>query len=329
MADQQALNATFFALRKREQSGVLTGTTLGFFVSLILMLAVFAVAVWGLLGSDFFAWYGEMVRAAANGATPSEPPNIGRVLLIVPLEFVLLFAVFVLLAAFESSCLRWMIRGERSGPFNLCFGADMWRVYGTYWAWLLYVVLGWLAFFVVALLAGMVAGAVGGKGGFIGPLIAAIIALGYLLVWLHATVRLAPAGATSIGLGEFAPLKAWTVTRGRFWALFGSYLLLVVINIVTACLLFALFFGAIYGAAFSQLDWASLGTDPEGFAQSYSRANMAMLQDMFSNPLMIALYFGGQLAINAVSLLFYVLYYGVSARAVQAALEEDKITRAA
>jgi hypothetical protein len=54
------------------------------------------------------------------------PAALGGVMLI---YLVFLFAFFVLTAAFEAACLRWLIRGESGGGFlGLQLGADTWRV---------------------------------------------------------------------------------------------------------------------------------------------------------------------------------------------------------
>ena len=149
MADTQSLNATFFAFQKRDKA-VLLPASVAFAIAVIVGFLIIGVAAFFLLGGmDFVHWYADTTNAAAKGVPPSLPPNMGAIFLIFPIEMLSLFFYFVLLASFESSCLRWMIRGERSGPLNLCFGADMWRVYGTYWFWFLYFFCTGILFFIV------------------------------------------------------------------------------------------------------------------------------------------------------------------------------------
>lgn len=324
----EPLNATFFAFKKRpEGGGALTSSTIAFLVVMIALVAIFAGAVWMIVGRDFFTWSQEMAAQSGKGATGELPPNFGRIFLIFPVEIVWLVFVFIALAAFESACLRWMIRGERSSPFGLHFGADMWRVYGTYWAWLVYAIVCIIAFLIVTFIAGLVGGVAGnasGGNGVGGWIAAAVILLG-CLAWIYISVRLAPAAAASVGTGKFAPFQAWSATRGRFWALFGAFFLLTIIYIIVYCIVAAVALGSFFGAIMSQIDWSSIQSDPEGFAQKYQEANLHAMQTMFSNPLNMALYFGGQIALYVVATIFYVLFYGISARAVQAALEEGKI----
>src|SRR5262245_34440859 len=223
----EPLNATFFAFHKHEKGGVLLGASVAFLVSMVVLFIAFGVAVWAVMGQDFFSWSEQMAETNAKTMPGQLPPNFGRMFLIFPIEMIWLFLLFVALAAYESSCLRWMIRGERSSPMNLHFGADMWRVYGVYWMWFFYFMVTGIIFVIVLAATGAIGAAIGGRDN---PAIAGFLVFGvcvvWVLGWIYVTVRLAPAAATSIGVREFAPLKAWTVSDGRFWPLFGSYLLL-------------------------------------------------------------------------------------------------------
>lgn len=219
-----------------------------------------------------------------------------------------------------------MIRGEKSGPLNLYFGADMWRVYATYWVWFLFFVCSAIAFGIVMFVLGLTAGAAGGKdNAALAGLVVLIGCVAWFVAWIYVAVRLAPAAAASIGAGHFAPLKAWNVSRERFWALFGSFLLLFVIYVVAAIVVGAIAMGPFYAAIFSGVDWTQANSDPTAFSESYQAASMAAMQKLLSNPTTWALYFGGQIVAWVVALVFYVLLYGVNARAVQAALAEGKL----
>jgi hypothetical protein len=54
-----------------------------------------------------------------------------------------------------------------------------------------------------------------------------IIYLVQYAVLIFIGVRFAPAAATSIARRRFSFFDAWKVTRGRFWALFGSFFILM------------------------------------------------------------------------------------------------------
>ena len=323
----EKLNATFFAFRKRENGGVLVGASIAYVIAFLVVYAVFIGVAWFALdGASFMTWYNEVVAAQARGETYNEPPpNPAAFLLMVPLGLVFMVLLFVSLAAYESACVRWMLRGEKSGALQLHFGHDMWRVYGTYWFWFFYSLISGVIFFVVATVVTIAAAGAGEYGGWVA--FAAIVLA--LFGWLYTTVRLSPASATSIGIGEFAPFKAWTVSSGRFWALFGAYFLLFIIYLVVACIVGVLVMGSYYSQLFGGLDWSLAQTDPEAFFRAYEQASVEASQAMFATPTAIALYVGGQLVTFAVALVFYVLWFGVETRAVQAALEEGKIEKAA
>lgn len=324
---QEPLNATFFAFRKREEGGgVLLGASIGYAVLILIVFAAMSGAVWLLLGGEsFFAWYRDVMNASVQGGEASAPPiSFSSIVLMVPVYFIFLALVFMVFAAFESACLRWMIRGERSGPLNLHFGADMWRVYGTYWGWFVYVTLGWFGLFILTFVSTAVSIGVDGAG----PWIGFALICGYLIAWFWVTVRLSPASATSVGIGEFKPLMAWRVTGGRFWSIFGAYFLLWILYMFIISVASAVMLGGFYAAVFANIDVGAAQTDPEGFFRAYENAVLGALEQMFSTPTMMALYVASQIVLYVIAIMFYLLWFGVQARAVEAALAEGKITRA-
>jgi hypothetical protein len=323
IAMAESLDATFFAFRKRERGGVLTSASIGFALGLILLLIVVGVAVVALMGPVL----GQLISVMASGdpsAMSAAPPPMA-ILWILPLEFVFLFLVFVLLAAYESACHRWMIHGDGGGGFfGLKLDADTWRVYGVYWVWFglliaAYIVCAILVFSIgVAIFGG---GADPGAGG----LVVGLLVLAVLLAAIYFGVRLAPAAATSVGLHKFAFFKAWTVSSGRFWAMFGAFLLLILINVVVGMILSTIAFSVLFAGAFANIDPTMAVSNPDAFGQAY----FAAIMSMFANPVTIAMLVVYQLVAWAIGLVFYVLFFGVNARAVQAALAEGKIAPAA
>ena len=297
----EPLDATFFAFRKRQQGGVLTGLSIAFVVAMILLFVGWVA----LAALAFGASYGQF-------ATSSAPPlaAMGGMMLS---YFLLLFGMFVLIAAYEAGCLRWMIRGERKGLFGLAFDADTWRVYGGYWLWLVFVIVGYLLFaLAIAVLGGI--GAMVFQDAPVAVMIWMVLAvIACLCGVIYLAVRTAPAAATSIGMRRFAFFDAWKVSKGRFWPLFGSYFLLIVCYVIAILVLWGVTFGSAYMAMFS----ASAAGDP-------SAASNAMAQ-MLGTPAAIALYVGVQLVGLVIATVFYVLNFGVNARAVLAAGEEGKI----
>ncbi len=319
----ESLDATFFAFRKREKGGVLLRASIAFVVSMIALLVLIGVLVWALVGPGLFDWYGQVMQLSATGdpnAMAQAPPPPSGIFLIFPIELLFLVLYFILLASFESASHRWMIRGEASGPLGLHFGADMWRVYATYWVWLF---LG-IGFVIAMLILGGVLGGVVANIASNATWLPALIPLICFLALIYFPVRLAPAAATSVGMGKFAFFKAWNVTSGRFWAIFGAFLLLILVYVVVALMISFTTFSIMFAGLFDGLDLATVQANPDAFMQRYTQAVL----NMFSTPTSIAVYVGLQVVSWLIAITFTVLVFGVNARAVQAALEEGKIERA-
>ena len=321
----EPLDATFNGYRKRERSGVLLGAGLGFAIVMVVIVAIFGLAAWG-VGGSFFTWYGEVMRATASGdqAQMANLPPPSGIFLMIPLYFLFLFALCVALAAFEAACLRWMLRGEVSGFLGLNLGADTWRVYGTYWVWFGLFIAFYIGFAILAFIVGGATAAADQSGGAMAALVFAL-PLAFCIALVIFGVRLAPAAATSVGRGEFSFFKAWTVTSGRFWSLFGAFLLLGIIYVVAVMVIGLGGLAIILGAAAPTVDWAAAAQDPQALSAAYSEA----LLKVFSTPASIGFYLALQVVSWAMALFFYVGFYGINARAVEAALAEGKIVREA
>lgn len=316
----ESLDATFFAFRKRERSGVLLSASFGFALGLALLLIVFGVIATALLGPVFAQLFAAMASNDPSALSAAEPPSMA-ILWILPLEFIFLFLVFLLLAAYESACHRWMIHGDGGGGFfGLKLDADTWRVYGVYWIWFGLLI---AAYILCAVAIAGIGVAIFGGGGDPGAGVLGIAGIVFVVILaaIYCSVRLAPAAATSVGMRKFAFFKAWSVTRGRFWAMFGAYLLLILINMVCGMILSTIAFSVLFAGAFANLDPTMAVSNPEAFSQAYLGAILTII----ASPVMIAALIAYSLVAWAVGLVFYVLFFGVSARAVQAALAEGKI----
>jgi hypothetical protein len=228
----------------------------------------------------------------------------------------------LLLASFEAACLKWMIRGERSGFLGLALNADTLRVYCTYWLW--YFLLLALYFIILIVGVGVFAGIAIGAQGSADPNAMAptavivvcrfVVAILFALVYFG--VRFAPAAATSIAKRRFAFFDAWKVTKGRFWALLGSFALLFLMYFVGVIVLSGV---AMFALAASIAGQARQAAEPESMDQAMA---------FFATPTVwipLAICYGLMIA---GAFIFYVALYGVNARAAQAALEEGKIQAA-
>lgn len=317
------LKATFFAFRKRERSGVLLGATIAFVIGLAVLLGAFVALFWSSLGPAV-AWHGQIIQAAAANDTAAMQnvtfptglfSMIGALML-------WLFPIYILCAAYEAACLRWMIHGETQGFMGLSLGAPTWRVWSVYWIWFLLNIAFSIA---MSILMGVVMGMffLGANGDPNAVLTAQIpfYIIQYALM-AYFGIRLAPAAAASIARRKFAFFDAWTVTKGRFFPLLGSYLIIFVLYIIVSLIMAVAWFTIILGP--SAPDLAAAANDPARLTEMMTAALQSYLQSLAQPQAWVAV---GvlQLIGFAVMAFFYLAMYGISARAAQAALEDGAI----
>ncbi|MFT3726902.1 MAG: hypothetical protein QM759_03665 [Terricaulis sp.] len=333
MAEQQALNATFFAFKKREKMVLLPATVVAVVLNIVI-LAVFIFLSRNAL-IDYFTWFSNMMKSGAMepGATPDPsammPP--ASVMGLFPLMFLLYFVQYVVIAAWEAACLKWMIRGETGGLFGLSLGADTWRVYFTYWLWFLLLMAVYVAFLIVVVVVFGVSAVSLGAGGqsdgqasasAVGAMIFLPFLLGLALCigLVFLAVRFAPAAATSIAEKRFAFFDAWKVSRGRFWPLLGAFAIFYLMFIVGYFIAGMILGLGMMGAMFSQMSAMRTGDAPVP-------PNAVM--HMFLSPNFLVPMAIFYLVIFAAVFTFCIALFGVNARAAALALEEGKITQAA
>jgi hypothetical protein len=136
-----------------------------------------------------------------------------------------------------------------------------------------------------------------------------------LLVIVFFAVRFAPAAATSIARRRFAFFQAWTVTKGRFWELLGSYVLLFVMYFVAVMILSV---GIVFAIAMSTASTAAAGGSPE-----------EAMAAAFASPSTLIPVAAIYLLIIVAAFIWILAMFGVNARAAALALEEGRITPAA
>lgn len=320
----EPLKATFFAFRKREQSGVLLRATIAFVIIAAVLIGAFIALNLAALGPAV-TWYGEAVAAAANNnpeALAAPPPAffglIGGLLL-------MLFPLYILCAAYEAACLRWFIHSEVKGFMGLSLGAPTWRVWSVYWMWFLLNIGFSIALSVVmGVLVGIMTVSSGGDLGAATSAQLVFQIVQYVLM-IYFGVRLAPAAAATIARRKFSFFDAWTVTRGRFWSLLGSFVSIYALYILASLAMAAVWFVVILGP--NAPDLAAAGSDPQRLSAAFIQAVQAYLQSLI-DPKNWIIIGALQLVATAIGVFFYIAMYGVNARAAQAALEEGKIAPA-
>jgi hypothetical protein len=317
MTDQTQLSASFagFAgdvFRNRGRHGVLIGASITYVIVTVLATAGLIAMAIGALG-EYAPWAMSMAQRGPDG--PMEMPP-SSVMSLIPILFLYVVVSFLVFAAYEAGCLRWLVRGETSGLLGLTFGADMWRVWLCYWMWL---VVGLGLYIGCAAPIGLVMAIVGvatqNELLTIGFAIAVGAVVGCLAIWL--CVRLAPATATTVALKRFAFFDAWKVTKGRFWVLFAAYVVLWVAYIVASQVIQTVGVMALMGPLLSMIATTGGTPDPESFS--------AALMTALASP---AIWIGVAVlvvGILVIGMMFYVALFAVSARAALVAKQEGRI----
>ncbi|MEZ6021996.1 MAG: hypothetical protein R3C16_00920 [Hyphomonadaceae bacterium] len=299
----------------------MVGATITYAVIAVGIFAIFAWLNWQAF-VDYITWTMTVSERAAQ-ADPENPDAVmaammppASVMGIIPAYTLMSLLFYLLFAAYEAACLRWMIRGEAPGLFGLSLGADTWRVYFSYWIWLflgiaIYIVILAVTFGMVGIGVAMSSGSE--NGALVVGLIAPFLVLGLLLVWLYVAVRFAPAAATSVARKRFAFFEAWKVTKGRFWGMFGAfalvflmYFVFVIVCGVAASVIMGVSVMAVLGA----------GGEPQNPEEVF--ALLATPQVMVPVALIYAV-------IIVAAFMFYMAMFGINARAAALAVEEGKI----
>lgn len=312
----EPLNATFFAFKKRERGGVLTGASIAFAVLAIVLYAALLGFIWFALGQNPLEMSQMAAQAQADPEAIQQLMSPGNIAIMVLVYLIFTFAICVLFAAYEAACLRWMIRGETKGFFGLALDDDTWRVYGIYWVWFVGFIIGAIAFLIIM---GILGATIAATAGADSPVML-ILPLLFFIVPIYLCTRLAPAAATAIAERRFAFFDAWSTSSDRFWALFGAFFLLWLIYMLLVC-----------GITVAWLSWAvgprlaeifAGGSDPTAASIAINQATM----DAMSAPGGMLIYAGVSMATWIIAIMFYIALFGVNARAAVAALEEGKIT---
>lgn len=315
MAEQGDFDATFFAFRKRDRRFALTRAAIAYLVGYLVILAAYLAVTWGSL-SALLGWYFGTVGSIAQGGTFAPPP-FDALATMAPAGVGVAIAALILFAAFEAACLRWLVRGESGGGFlGLTLGADTWRVFGTYFAWLGLFIAFCILIVAFYLMTGAIAG-MGGAAQIVAMLLGALAPLGFIALLLWGAVRFAPAAAASVARGRFAFFEAPGLTKGRYWPLLGSFLILWVIYLVAATVI-------------GQIIQIPLMGEMAPMMQDMMRGDTSRmaerLQALITSPTYLAVTAVYTLASAILSIILYIAMFGVNARAVLAAGEPSVAT---
>ena len=307
MAEASSVDAALFAFRKRDRRFVLTGATLAYLIVSLALGAAFLALTWP-AASAMMAWYLQTLRAVMEGGEPSDPP-MQALIGVAPWYAAFSLGGWVLFAAYEAACLRWLVRGERGGFLGLSFGADTWRVFATYVVWILLFIAFGVVVVVLYLGLNALSGAVPALR-LIVMLVGALIplALAALLIW--GATRLSPAAAASVARKRFAFFDAWGATRGQFWEMLGAFVILMAVYLGVSTVLSVLIRIPITQAMYPLM--------AEALTDASFETLMQQAMEALTAPLMLALVAVYAVSSIVLALLLYVGWFGVNARAVAA-----------
>lgn len=140
----------------------------------------------------------------------------------------------VVMAVLEASALRRYIRNE---AFSIRFGKDELRVIGVYLRWILMGLLAMIVMAIVVFIFGVLVMIVAAGFPMAAPFLALIFNLAAYLGLLALAVQFAPASAVTIRDNKITFFEAEAVTKGRFWPLFGAFLIPIVAYYVLSLVL--------------------------------------------------------------------------------------------
>lgn len=178
--------------------------------------------------------------AAAAAAEPQLPPGFF-------VRFLLIYVVLLaMLVALFAAIFRAVLQPEESRAAYLRFGPGELRLFGLV---VLLAVAGFVGILLSSLIFGIVIGIVialmGGQGTLFWLALLYLAIFG-VISWFW--VRLSPAGPLTILRGRFVIGEAWRLTRGRFWTLFGGYLLVMLAVFIVFAIFCAIAMGGYFAA---------------------------------------------------------------------------------
>lgn len=189
-----------------------------------------AVAIWAALYAAMnlamlvimqpaMASIAKMQQAQLAGAQPDPGEMLGAM---GPL-FLLYPVILIVLVAFFAAVVRATTRAGSDSFGFLRFGMDELRLIGL---GVLFVV----AFFVVYIIAVIIIAALGGIVGVASPTVgvalAGIAGFAFLCFLIWAQIRLSLTGAMTVMQGRIVVTDGWRATKGHFWTLLGTSLVL-------------------------------------------------------------------------------------------------------
>lgn len=216
------------------------------------------------------------------GVQPSADPAKMMTLLreVAPTYVAVLIAVLVLAAVFYAAMNRAVMRPAESQFGYLRLASDELRQLGLFFCLILLAFAFYLAVLIVAsLVAGVLAAALGaGAQMAVGVLLAVLLPV-LLCAFIFLGVRLSLASPITFATGRINVFGSWAMTRGRFWPLFGTYLIAFALGLVVLFLTqaIAVLAVAILGGGGQQALASAVGFNPTSVSEILAPSGLAYL----------------------------------------------------
>lgn len=167
------------------------------------------------------------------------PDEVTQMMLgLAPTTLILAPLGLLVLAVIAAAVYRLHLRPHEGGLGYLRLGGDELRLVLLT---VIFYVLSVVGLFLLLLLAGVGAGVAGVIGGGSGQLVGIGVFLFSAGLWLFVMVRLSLAPVITFDTGKLSVFESWRVTKGRFWPLFGAYVLAIVTILVVSLLMMVIF----------------------------------------------------------------------------------------
>ena len=224
------------------------------------------------------------LNAARGGASPAAVAAmaaVGRLYVVmIPIELIF----FAILSA---AVYRTVLRPGDKGLARLKLGGDELRLAGLFLLLVLLTFVVGIAAGIVAVLLGAGATMAAQSAPAVGGLLTFVIYLAFMAFFIWFGVRLSFAAPMTFARKRIRVFAAWPLTKGRFWSLFGAYLLAFVFIFIISMAFLALEVAVGLGAAKGSLVQAAAGV---------FRPDASSLQAYFSPVRLVLLPFSAALA---------------------------------
>jgi hypothetical protein len=173
------------------------------------------------------------------GLQPTGDPDkmVAILRAVAPTYVAVMIAVLVLAAVFYAAMNRAVMRPQESRFGYLRLASDELRQLGLF-ALLILLAFGFylVVLIVATVVVGLLAAVLGGGGQVAAGVLVAILLPVLLCVFIYLGVRLSLASPMTFASGRINVFGSWAMTRGRFWPLFGTYLIAFALGFVVTAL---------------------------------------------------------------------------------------------